>query len=224
MSILDRISRIARANIHGMLDKADTPELELKERIREIEATTQEAKEALASYAVCYKKLEREAAEEGLHREALQGKAHTALQEGDEERARAALGERIKLDERLAVLEPSLARSRETYEGLKQSLVDLNDSLKTARLKLAELESRKRAAEAQRMFGSKLDEAAARAGADINFSRLEDAVVESEVTAEIEAEVRAELSGSQAILKKESHEKRIDDALAAMKKEMGEGE
>jgi len=223
MSIIERITRIARANIHSLLDKADTPELELREKIKELEETTQEAKEALASYAVSYKKQEREV--EGLRseRDALQGKAGETLRAGDEDKARVVLGERIKTDERLAALEPSLEQSRATYEQLKQSLVKLNDNLNAARSKLTELEARKRAAEAQRAFGAKLDAATAASGRDISFSRFEDHVVETESAAEIEAEVRAELAGTKEALKQEEEAKRVDDALAALKKELGGG-
>ena len=223
MSILERISRIARANIHNALDKADPPELELRERIRELEETTQEAKEALASYAVSYKKMERETDELCKQRDAMQEKAEASLKAGDEDKARVALAERIKHEERLSSLQPSLERSRTTYEELKQNLVKLNDNLNAARLKLTELESRKRAAEAQRAFGAKLDEAAASSDGDVSFSRLEDQVLETEATAEIEAEVRAELRGSGEALKQEAEEKRVDDALAALKKELGGG-
>ena len=63
MSIIDRIRRIAQANIHSLLDKADTPEMALREKIEELEKTIGEAKEALASYGVSRKRLEMERAQ-----------------------------------------------------------------------------------------------------------------------------------------------------------------
>ena len=37
MSIIERIRRIARANIHSLLDKADTPEMALQDKIGKID-------------------------------------------------------------------------------------------------------------------------------------------------------------------------------------------
>ena len=43
MSIIDRIRRIAQANIHSLLDKVDTPEMVIQDKIGELEKTMTEA-------------------------------------------------------------------------------------------------------------------------------------------------------------------------------------
>jgi phage shock protein A len=222
MSIIDRIRRIARANINSLLDRADTPEMALEEKIAELEKAVQEAREALAAYAVSMKRVEKEHDSLQAARAEWQRKAEAAVQGGDEKTARRALAERMKADDRLRPLAPSVQRNRDTYDELKQNLVTLNDQLAATRARLTELKSRQRAAEAQKVFGRKVEDVGDRVtGAD--FERLEDAVSQAEIEVEIEREVRGEMVDA-AGLEKRSRDLELDAELRALKDKVGGAE
>jgi len=222
MSIFERIRRITQANINLVLDKAENPEKMLKQRIRELEETVAEAGKALAEYAVSFKKSEREQDQLKRLRDEWRHKAETSLQAGDEETAKRALGEKVRAEERIAEIAPSVSRSKETYAGLKKNLTTLQDQLRDARVKLAELRSRKTAAGARKKFSETLDRAASAIGSgDADFDRMEEQVLQAESKVEIDAEIKGDLTDVLAETEKKSAELRVDAELAALKKKMG---
>jgi phage shock protein A len=221
MSIIDRIRRIAQANINSLLDKADTPEMVLQDKIEELEKTIGEAKEALAGFAVSRKRLEMEQAQSERAVTDWMQRAEQELKNGKESAARNALTHRIRSRERADRLRGMLDQSRKIYEELKENLVVLSDQLRAARLSLSELQTRKRAADAQKAFGSKLDKAMTVSGRDINFSPFEEEVLQTEMEVDIDREVRADM----AAIDKEIEQRKVDSAvnseLDALKKKLG---
>jgi phage shock protein A len=221
MSILDRIQRIAQANINSLLDKADTPEMVLQDKIDELEKTIGDAKEALASFAVSRKRLEMEQVQSERAVTEWMQRAEMELKSGKEAAARNALTHRIRSHDRAERLKSMLDQSSKTYEELKENLVVLNDQLRAAKLSLSELQTRNRAADAQKVFGSKLDKAMAASGRDLNFSPFEEEVLQKEMEVEIDREVRADM----AVIDKEVDQQTVDlivnSDLEALKKKLG---
>ena len=221
MSIIDRIRRIAQANIHSLLDKADTPEMVLQDKIGELEKTISEAKEALAAFAVSQKRLEMEQSNSERAVTEWTQKAELELKSGKEAAARNALVYRIRSRERVDRLSGMLDRSRKIYEELKENLVVLSDQLKAARISLSELQSRKKAAEAQRAFGGKLEKAMAVSGRDLNFSPFEEEVLQTEMEVEIDREVRSDMASIDKEIEKQEVDSKVDAELEALKKKLG---
>lgn len=222
MSIIDRIRRIAQANINSLLDKVDTPEMALREKIEELESTIREAKEALAAFGVSRKRLEMEQDQSERAVKEWMQKAELELKSGKEAAARGALTYRIKSKERAERLKLMLEKSQKIYEELKENLVVLNDQLRAARLSLSELQSRKKAAEAQKVFGGKLDHAMAVSGHDINFSAFEEEVLQAEMEVEIDREVRTDMAAIDKEIEKQSIDSVVDSELEALKKKLGQ--
>ncbi len=222
MPILDRIRRLARANILHLLNQAETPEDEVAAKIAELESASQDAKDALASFAVTYKRLEKNVAALTETRAEWQARAETALRQGDEHTARLALGERLKTEERLAALEPVLQSRRLTYDELKENLLSIHDQLSLVRSRLMDLRARRQAAEAEKTIGRRL-EAAGRHGADGGFERLEDAVAEAEAQTEIERELRGATTPLDEKLQREAQRRNIDRAMEALRRRVAGG-
>jgi phage shock protein A len=219
MSIIDRIRRVAEANINHLLDRADTPEAALEAKVLELGSTIEEAKTAVAGFAVTHKRLERDIASLQQTREEWHRQAADAVKRGDDAVARRALGERAKVTDRLARLEPALDSSSKTYGGLKNDLVRLHDQLVAARAKLRELQSRRRAATAQKAFGERVDGMAADRS-ETEFGRFEDQVVEEEAAAEIGRELRGETTPLAARLQAQDEAARVESELEALKREL----
>ncbi len=222
MAILDRIHRIARANIAQLLNRVETPEDEIAARIRELEDAAREAKDALAGFAVTYKRLEKNIDELQGARADWQARAEAAVKAGDESLARRALGERLKVEERLAALEPVLQSRRETYDELREDLVRIHDQLSQARARLMDLRARKRAAEAEKAMGRRMTGVDHGEGTD--FERLEDEVMAAEAQVEIDRELRGTLTPLADRMDRNARSQAVDNELDALKRTLsGEG-
>jgi phage shock protein A len=221
MSIIDRIRRIAQANINSLLDKVDTPEMEIQDKIGELEQTISAAKEALAAFAVSQKRLEMEQSNAERAVAEWTEKAERELKGGKEAAARNALVYRIRSKERAERLNGMLDQSRKTYAELKENLVVLTDQLKAAKISLSELQSRKKAADAQKAFGGKLDKAMAVSGRDLNFSPYEEEVLQAEMEVEIEREVRGDMASIEKEIEQREVDSIVDAELEELKKKLG---
>lgn len=218
MSIIERIQRIIKGNVNDVLDKLEEPATILKQRIRELEEVIKAAKEATASYGVSLKKMEKEQEQLKRLKAEWERSAEMALHAGDEETARKALAEKIKLEERAGDLEPRIRKSLETYKQLRDDLTPLHDQLAEAKLKLSELGSRQQAALAQKKFGEHLNKAAGMTVAGEHFDRMESKVLQAEAEVEIDQELRGDLKDVEASLAKKAKQSQVESELEALKK------
>ncbi len=216
MSILDRIQRIAKANINWLLDKAEPAEQELESRIKELEETILEGRESAASYGATFKRLEREMEQLKDQQGQLKTNAENALKAGDEESARKAISEKVKLEERITQMLPGVEKGRSTYEMLRENIIMLQQQLKDTKLKLQDLAARKRVAEAQKSFDKHFDKASSLSPDGVSFDRLEDEVLQVESEVEINQEMRSD-SLTDLELAQRSRDMQVEAELQAMK-------
>jgi phage shock protein A len=221
MSIINRMKRIAEANLHDLLDKIDAPEMVLQNKIDEMEQAIAEAKEALADFAVSRKRLEMEHAQSERVVTEWMRKAESEMQDGKESAARNALLHHVKAQDRSTRLSEMLEQSKKTYEELKESLVVLGDQLRFAKLNLSELQSRKRAAEARRAVGGKLGRARSISGREVDFSTLEEEVTQTEMEVEVDRRVRADMEAIDKEIEQEKYDSIIDSELEILKRKLG---
>jgi phage shock protein A len=221
MSIIKRIRRIAEANLHDLLDKMDVPEMVLQNKIDEMEQAIAEAKEALADFSVSRKRLEMEHAQSERVATEWRQKAESEMRDGKESAARDALLHRIKSQDRSNRLNDMLEQSKKTYEELKECLVVLNDQVKSAKLNLSELQSRKRAAEARRAVGGKLNRALSISGRDVDFSTFQEEVTQTEMEVEVDHRVRADMEAIDKEIEQEKYDSMIDSELETLKRKLG---
>ncbi len=217
MAILDRIRRIARANITQWLNLAETPESEVAAKITELEGAGVEAKNALASFAVAYKRMEKTVRDLEESRDGWQQRAQASLLAGDEDGARRALSEKLRADERRQQLLPVLESRRQTYDELKENLVGIHDQLNQARARLMDLRARKRAALAEQAMGRSLENMPGTG--ERLFERLEEDVLEQESRAEIDRDLR----GVPATYAPDPQGDAVEAALAELKRQSSGG-
>jgi phage shock protein A len=220
MSVFDRIRRIAGANINWLLDKAEVPEKELESKIKELGETIQEGRESAAAYCATFRRLEHEYESLRQQEQELTRRAAQSLKAQDEATARQALTEKVALAERAAQIQPGIEKGRKTFEMLRDNLVRLQEQLKSAKLKLADLKARKRTAEAQKAFDQHLGKTIG-LGDGVAFDRLEDEVLQTEA----EVEIRQEMHGdalSDIELAQRSRELQVEAELQAMKDQLAD--
>ncbi|MHC4636565.1 MAG: PspA/IM30 family protein [Planctomycetota bacterium] len=223
MSILDRIRRIAKANVNWLLDKVEVAEQELESKIKELEEAIQEGRESAASYGATFKRLEQEMNQLQQQQTKLTEDAGQALKSDDEDTARKLLTEKVKLAERIAQITPGVEQGKKTFEMLRDNIIKLQDQLKVAKVKLQDLKSRKMAAEAQKVFDQHLNKTMAVGSNGVAFDRLEDEVLQAEAEVQIRQEIRGD-SLSDLELAERARDLQIEAELQSLKEQFEEQE
>jgi phage shock protein A len=208
--------RITKANITWLLDKVEPPEKELESKIKELEETVQEGRESAASYGATFKRLQRELEQLQRQQSDLKGEAERALKAGDEDTARKALTEKVKLTERIRQIQPGVEHGSKTYDLLRDNIVKLQGQLKAAKVKLQDLRARKRVAEAQNAFEQQLGKTMSAGGEAMAFDRLEDEVLQTEAEVEIRQEIHSDAMTDMQIAER-SRDLQVEAELEAMK-------
>lgn len=218
MSILDRIRRIAKANIDRLLDRAENPEEELQAKVKELEEVIAEGKAAAGTYGATFRRMEAQADELQARQAELASQAQAAVAIGEEATARRLLNEKLTVTERIGRLKPGLDEGRKTYDQLRRNLAHLQDQLRAARVKLAELRARQRSAVARQAMANQVDTAAGLGAGGPMFDRMEDDVMQVEAC----AEVAEDIAGDD--LEVRARELQIEAELTALKERAEEGE
>ncbi|MBW6394166.1 MAG: PspA/IM30 family protein [Thermus sp.] len=219
MTLLDRLSRLIRANLSDLLRRAEDPEKIINQALEDMKEALREAREQVAAAMAEGKRLEREVESHLQEATLWEEKAKEALKAGREDLAKEALRRR--------------KRALDLAEGFKQqaeeqkTLIDrLMTQLKALEAKIDEAEARKKlllarkkgveAAEAVRRMESKLDAHPALEA----FEEMEARIL----SMEDRHEALKELDGQD--LEKElaalSAEKDLEEELSRLKKELGQ--
>jgi phage shock protein A len=219
MNLLDRISRLIRANLNDLLRRAEDPEKIIEQALLDMKKALKEAREQVAAAMAEAKRLEREV-ESHLKEAALwEEKAKEALKAGREDLAKEALRRR----KRALDLAEGFKAQLEEQKGLTDRLMT---QLKALEAKIDEAEARKKlllarkkgveAAEAVRRMESRLEGHPALEA----FEEMEARIL----AMEDRHEALKELDGQD--LDKElsalSAEKEVEEELLRLKRELGQ--
>ena len=197
MGLFKRISDIISANFNEMAEGYEDPEKMLKQAIREMECSIREATQETARAMATEKRLARELAHNQSESHQWQSRAGLAVESGDDNLARKALGRKQEHDKLAVAIEDQLRASGEASRTLRHQLEGMKAKLAEAKRNLGTLVARKRAADVRKKVYSGLNnvsEIEVDDSAFDTFERLRERVEQ----AEAEAEALAELQGSPA--------------------------
>jgi phage shock protein A len=144
MGLLSRMSDIVQSNINALLDKAEDPEKMIKHLILEMQDTLVEVRSVAATVLADKKQIERRISKLEIESANWQNKAQIALQKEREDLARAALGEKQRVDQALDSLHEQLNEVQESINKLQSDSSQLNDKLLEAKAKQKTLLIRQR--------------------------------------------------------------------------------
>lgn len=156
MGIFDRISRLMRANINDLLDRAENPEKMIDEIIREMEQGVKEGRQQVAAMIAQQKELELEMNENSRLAQAWGEKAARAVAAGKDDLAREALRRRKDADANAAVYEDQLQAQERAIATLKSQLATLEVNYQRTLSNRDALLARQKRARAQRQVAERV--------------------------------------------------------------------
>jgi phage shock protein A len=170
MGVFRRVSDIISANVSDMVERFETPEIMLRQAIREMDAAVSRTAEAAARAIAENKLLEKQIESQRRESSGLHECARAALRRGNEPAARSALARHNDCEKLIAALDDQLTVVCATAGRLLRQLDAMRVRRSEAEHKLHIVRARQRAAEAQRhLVGGAFDGDAPHPG----FSRFE---------------------------------------------------
>ncbi len=150
MSILDRVSRLVRANVNDLIDQAEDPEKMIDQLLRDMQSNITTARAQVASMIAQEKELEADLSESRHLATQWNEKAARAVAAGKDDLAREALRRKRDNDENVRVYDQQYQAQNQTVEKLKQQLRLLESKYDTTLSQRDSLIARQRRAEATR--------------------------------------------------------------------------
>jgi phage shock protein A len=160
MGILDRLSRLVRANLNDLIRKAEDPAKIIQQALDDMRSALRQARIEVANAMAEQMKLQREQESYAQQAQAWQEKAAEALKAGREDLAREALKRKVQAQNLADGFAQQIAQQSALVEQLKTQLKALEAKIEEAESKKALLLARQRgveAAEAVRRMGSVAD-------------------------------------------------------------------
>lgn len=225
---MNRISQLVTANINHLLDKAEDPEVMVKQIIRDMEESIIELRRETVRAIARQKHLEKQIQTAADQVKDYEGKAKLALSKKDEAHAKKVIARKLDAAKKRQALEADVKSASGTVESLKSDLAKLEDQVQEARRKKEELIRRKRAAESklrvQKSKSSAAQAVSSAAKSILNFNETRKSLEDYEeaiIQLESETEAADELLNSAerpAELQKIADDQAVADELERLKK------
>ena len=230
-SILGRITQLARANIHSLLDSAEDPQVMLDQMIRDYTDNIQEAETAIAQTIGNLRMMEDDLREDEAAAAEWGGKARAASAKADELRAagqtaeadrfdnlaRLALKKQIDFEQAASALKPTIEAQTGVVASLRAGLDGMKGKLDELKAKRDELVARARVAEAQQQVQDAI-KAVDMTDPTSEIGRFEDKIRREEAKARGAAELAASALDAQfEDLEEAQDDAEIEARLAGLK-------
>jgi phage shock protein A len=217
MGLLDRISRLMRANVNDMVSKAEDPEKILEQAVIDMQEDLLQLRQAVAQAIATQKRTEQQYAKASNDESSWHQKAELALKKGDENLAREALTRKKSYTETASALKAQLDGQVGQIDSLKRSLMQLESKISEAKTKKDMLKARSQAAKAQEQIQGAVGKVGNN-GAMAAFERMEEKVLNQEARSQAVAELAGnDLESKFAAL---SAGAGVDDELEMMKRQL----
>ncbi len=191
MGLLDRLSRLLRANLNAFVSDAEDPIKILDQSVADMQEDLVKLRQAVAIAIASQKRLENQA---NQAREQIQNwlsRAELALKKGEDDLAREALSRKKTFQETFESLTTQFQSQNGQVEKLKKSLLLLERKIAEARTKKDMLKARAQAAKAQQKIQSAVGDLGGKS-AMAAFERMEDKVEALEASGQAALELAGE--------------------------------
>ncbi|GAA3927493.1 PspA/IM30 family protein [Streptomyces gulbargensis] len=170
-TVLGRVTQLAKANIHALLDQAEDPQKMLDQLIRDYSSNIAEAEEAVAATIGNLRLMEQDHQEDLDAAKEWGGKALAASRKADELRAggraeeadrfdnlaKVALGRQLRAEREARTAEPTIAAQTDVVAKLRTGLDQMRTKLGELQAKRDELVARATSAQARNRMMDAVD-------------------------------------------------------------------
>ncbi|CAD5976353.1 PspA/IM30 family protein [Planktothrix agardhii] len=217
MGLFDRISRLVRANLNDLVNKAEDPEKILEQAIIDMQEDLVQLRQAVAQTIATQKRSEQQYNQNQSQANQWESRAKLALQKGEEGLAREALQRKKTYTETANTIKLTLDQQLVQVDALKRNLIQLESKISEAKTKKNMLKARAQAAKANEQLQGLLGNINP-SGAAAAFERMEEKVA----VLEARSEAAGQLAGSDFESKFVALEagSDVDDELMALKAQM----
>ncbi|NJM96869.1 MAG: PspA/IM30 family protein [Phormidesmis sp. RL_2_1] len=188
MGLLDRFSRLVRANVNSFVNGAEDPEKALHQAVTDMQNDLVSMRQAVAQAIATQKRTERQSQQASNAITEWYNRAQLALQKGDEAMARDALARSVGYQQNAQSLEAQSLQQRDIVEKLKVNMLALQSKLAEARIQKDMYIARARAAQSSVRLHEMMSTADAQ-GTMNAFEKMESRVLDLEAQAEIAREL-----------------------------------
>jgi phage shock protein A len=219
MGIMDRISRLVRANVNDIIDKAEDPEKMLDQILRDMQSNITTARGQVAAMIAQEKELEADMKETRTLALQWAAKAQRSVEAGRDDLAREALRRKKDNDENARVYAQQYQAQSQMVEKLKVQLRQLESKYQTTMSQRDSLIARQRRAKAQQQVTSSLTQLSPMNPTN-ELERMERKIRGQEAQASAMGELAASSFDSQ--FEELDYDVEIEEELAALK--LGSGD
>ena len=196
MGIFDRFRTVISSNINDLINKAENPEKMLNQVLIDMNEQMIESKKAVAMAIADEKKLEREVGENKALVADWERKAGIAVKAGRDDLAKEALLRKQEYEGYTTQLQTQWQAQKQSVEGLKDSLRQLQTKIDEASRKKNILIARAKRAEAQEKINQTMSSLSGNKSAFDTFDRMAKKVDELEARTEAQKELEESTSGA----------------------------
>ncbi|MBQ5315379.1 MAG: PspA/IM30 family protein [Oscillospiraceae bacterium] len=222
MSIFTRLGDLLRANINDLIDKAEDPEKMVKQIIQDMDRELVKSTQMLGKAMASERQLEKQMNDAKAKSADWENKAKLALQAGDQELAKKAVEEKLKVDEKVTQFTQMYESVHAQTEQIKAQVEELKSKLEEAKSRQAMLIARSQMADTQKDLAQSLGGMNTSENAFAKMDKMEEKIARKEA----EAQAFSEISKTGAAAEKdpfaalESNSK-VDAEMARLMAELG---
>ncbi len=191
MGLLDRLSRLLRANLNAFVSDAEDPIKILDQSVADMQEDLVKLRQAVGMAIASQKRLDNQAKQAKEQVQNWFSRAELALKKGEDDLAREALSRKKTFQEAFESLTNQFQTQNDQVEKLKKSLLLLERKIAEARTKKDMLKARAQAAKAQQQIQNAVGDIGSKS-AMAAFERMEDKVEALEASGQAALELAGE--------------------------------
>ncbi|MCF6138617.1 PspA/IM30 family protein [Pseudalkalibacillus berkeleyi] len=219
--LFKRVKTVVNSEVNSLIDKAEDPIKMVEQYLREMGSDIQEAEKATAKMMAEEKllKMKWEEAESMVMKREEQ--AVQALQDQNEDLAKRALEDKIKIQEEAEQLQSLYLDASKTATDLKLKLTEMKSEYRDMELKKASLKSRAQSAKARTNINRSMSSHNSE-GSKQGFKRMEEKVLRYEAEAETSEDLNASSRTLDDELTQMSTKTKMDEELERLKEKIAQ--
>lgn len=221
MAIFERLSDLVKANVNDLIDRAENPEKMVKQIIIDMEDQIRKATQGLGTAMGSLNQVKKQLATAQMQSSQWEQKAKMCLQQGNEDLAKQALGNKVAQD-KMVTQYTEMTMSMETQvNDIKGQIDILKQKLEEARSKQAMLVARSQMADAKSAMAKSMGNMDSKS-AFAKMDKMEQKIAQKESQADAFSEMSGMQESSSDPFAQMDVDMSVNDELEKLKQQLGQ--